>query len=523
MTLQIEQPERSPGSSPSRPGQQNRGRSHWGWFMGVSALATLGVVMLVVLDVGPFGGSTWFYVVGFVLVLTIHATLAAIVVGLILEAFGERRMPARGGRYVVIGLAWVVLLVLAAVLWLMVRSRGVGGLALLGLCLAAGVGAAIGIGFVIAQRRHRTVVLARFGAAALGAVATVFAIAVSLVLVAHFRNLQNTDVADPPRVHGITGGYIALGDSYSAGEGLRPFLPGTGSRNKDEGNDCHRSDRAYPRLLLFDPPIPSVAFRACSGAVTLDATTGYDVLQRNGTTAGVPAQVGPPDSTVGLVTLTMGGNDVLFSKVVEHCLVHAGCLQDAFGPRTPARHTIEYPPRQPLADWAHEALARLRAPMADLYGLLRDTYPKARIVVIGYPYLFPAGGGDLWPDDCISILNRFSRSERESLRGIHDEFNSLLYELAVNTPNGGVEFVSPAAVWDGHEPCGRHDQYTNAIQPFGSSEASSGGSFHPNEAGQKTLARLVACYLNANREAPNPYQDGRLKPAPGAIGNPVPC
>jgi hypothetical protein len=37
----------------------------------------------------------------------------------------------------------------------------------------------------------------------------------------------------------------------------------------------------------------------------------------------------------------------------------------------------------------------------------------------------------------------------------------------------------------------------------------SGGSFHPNSAGQQTLAALVACYLDEYHSAPDPFAPGR--------------
>jgi hypothetical protein len=41
--------------------------------------------------------------------------------------------------------------------------------------------------------------------------------------------------------HVSQSGYAALGDSYSAGEGLAPYLPGSDT----QGNTCHRSAGAY--------------------------------------------------------------------------------------------------------------------------------------------------------------------------------------------------------------------------------------------------------------------------------------
>jgi peptidoglycan hydrolase-like protein with peptidoglycan-binding domain len=51
--------------------------------------------------------------------------------------------------------------------------------------------------------------------------------------------------------------YVALGDSYSSGEGLDPFLPGTDTLT----DTCHRSTQAYSQYVF---PKPSL-FEACSG------------------------------------------------------------------------------------------------------------------------------------------------------------------------------------------------------------------------------------------------------------------
>jgi hypothetical protein len=58
--------------------------------------------------------------------------------------------------------------------------------------------------------------------------------------------------------------YVALGDSYSSGEGVRPYRRGSGDR-ADGGDRCHRSTAAYPLQLRFKEPVER-RFRACSGA-----------------------------------------------------------------------------------------------------------------------------------------------------------------------------------------------------------------------------------------------------------------
>jgi hypothetical protein len=134
-------------------------------------------------------------------------------------------------------------------------------------------------------------------------------------------------------------------------------------------------------------------------------------------------------------------------------------------------------------------------------------------------------------------LRRYSPSERSHIRAFIDQFNNAAYEQAVQAH---VEFVSPAAVWDGHEPCGSKGQYTNSIKPILSfRNPVDGGSFHPNPTGQHQLATLVACYLDTNGQAPNAFQSGQAHPlaisglekpsqlglvdAPGSIQAPLNC
>ena len=80
----------------------------------------------------------------------------------------------------------------------------------------------------------------------------------------------------------------------------------------------------------------------------------------------------------------------------------------------------------------------------------------------------------------------------------------------------GLEYVSPTEAWIDHEPCGKAGQYTNAVKPFGESILD-GGSFHPNSQGQRMIARLVSCYLNATPEGPaaqpDPSDDVPVSPA----------
>ena len=61
-----------------------------------------------------------------------------------------------------------------------------------------------------------------------------------------------------------TGGYVALGDSYSSGVGAGSYISSSG--------DCKRSTKAYPYLWNAAHSPSSFDFTACSGARTGDVT-----------------------------------------------------------------------------------------------------------------------------------------------------------------------------------------------------------------------------------------------------------
>jgi hypothetical protein len=306
----------------------------------------------------------------------------------------------------------------------------------------------------------------------------------------------------PTALTGLHGGYVALGDSYSAGNGLTPYAPGT------IANGCNQSvNSAYPDLLVAllrkqDPGI-SFTFTACSGALTGDVynTTVFPTFT-------IPPQVsGPAQPSVGLVTITIGGDDADFANVVEQCLISGDCLNEEFPPKgVPEMTSVNVPQGKLLTQWGPNTIEAIGTSDAGLFKRLRTDFPNARIIVIGYPYLFPdqaAPGFPFYPPLCSSILNRLSVTERAGIRTLQDEFNDRIYEEAVAAR---IEFVSPVAIWDHHEPCGSSGQYTNSVKPYLNFPIPiTGSSFHPNAAGQQTFAALVACYLDANQAPPDPF------------------
>ena len=211
----------------------------------------------------------------------------------------------------------------------------------------------------------------------------------SLVLMAFWRN--NDPVAGPPIhelpvIRGITGEYVALGDSYAAGEGLRPFEAFTGDNRGELGNSCHRSQLAYSQLLRFEAPVPATRFVACSGAVISDIFKPYLTGEAgDDDRLAVPEQVpAGVRRDVGLVTISIGGNDAVFSAIVRHCFFEENCLEKQFTPPPDdLDRAVDLPDPLPLDDWADVVLRgggaeTVESKIRAVYARLRTTYPNGR-------------------------------------------------------------------------------------------------------------------------------------------------
>ena len=139
-----------------------------------------------------------------------------------------------------------------------------------------------------------------------------------LTVVTHFRDGTTKNLhllgTGPAR-------YVALGDSFSSGEGYPAFEPG--SDTEDGSNNCHRSLGSYSRQLSQDFSlrrafIPAT-FAACSGAIT------DDYLHNNAKNSDEGPQASEVSQFTDRVTLTMGGNDVGFGGMVLACTVLDDC------------------------------------------------------------------------------------------------------------------------------------------------------------------------------------------------------
>jgi lysophospholipase L1-like esterase len=154
--------------------------------------------------------------------------------------------------------------------------------------------------------------------------------------------------------------YIALGDSYAAGQGAGPYL-----------DACYRSDSSYAELAADVKAVKLVTNAACSGKTTQDV---------------ISSQLKKLNPSTELVTITAGGNDLGFGAIVTNCIT-AVFNPAAAGACADASATAK----------ALITSGKLAGNVAAMIQSVHAAAPNAKIVVTGYPYLYdpiPAGRTD---------------------------------------------------------------------------------------------------------------------------------
>ena len=272
--------------------------------------------------------------------------------------------------------------------------------------------------------------------------------------------------------------YVALGDSYSAGEGLAPYNEGTDT--PPNGDDCHRSQtQSYVELLANAVKATTLNFLACSGAQTANI---FQSEQHSG--EGVQAASSVLDPTTSLVTITIGGNDVEFANVVGFCAKTANCNTAVYTPNDQPGHGTS----APLDSWAAARLDALHPQLHDVFVEIHKRAPQAKVIVVGYPHLF--GDAASPSPACQLLYGLVDSNERTSLNALADDLNKTIQSAAVET---GAQFVDIAPYFSGHEPCAPQSEWINTVLLQGGSPQR--GAFHPNAIGQQMYARIIHCAI----------------------------
>ena len=257
-----------------------------------------------------------------------------------------------------------------------------------------------------------------------------------------------------------SGPMVALGDSYTAGA----LLP-LDSRAKPPG--CLRSTKAYPVLVAHALRVP-LREAACASAGVKEMTGAQRTYL--GTYLGTnPAQLTALAPDDRLVLLTLSGDDTGFLNVLNECVKLS--FTRPWGSPCEAHYA-------PGGNDQLAASVTAEAPkMAGVLAAIGARAPRARIVVVGYPDMFPQSGG-CWP--AVPITN----GDVAYLRGIEVKVNAM---LAAAAKAAGATFVNTYAPTTGHDFCTRESvRDVEGLLP-----GSLALPFHPNARGQQAMANAV--------------------------------
>ncbi len=260
--------------------------------------------------------------------------------------------------------------------------------------------------------------------------------------------------SDPPPAQ-----YVAMGDSFSSGEGNPQFEAGT---DESDVNECHRSPKAWPRLLQFDLDLGSTAFVACSGATTTNVLNG-------GQLGDEPAQVDALSSDTNVATITIGGNDVGFREYIEGCVGVDVC---GFGttPYSTIMSTIN-------SQGFHEDLV-------DTYEEILEEAPNAELYVLDYPYLTADNAGMCGIFDFSGGRDVQIALNSVIANAVADVYQEDENIHLVTTNYGGSPFEGMYFCNGGTSDFNGYDNTDNEY------------SFHPNNSGQTDYAEVISSFIN---------------------------
>jgi lysophospholipase L1-like esterase len=218
--------------------------------------------------------------------------------------------------------------------------------------------------------------------------------------------------------------YVALGDSYSSGVGAGNYISSSGS--------CDRSPNAYSALWAAAHSPASYVSVACSGATTTSVTG---------------SQLSALSSSTTLVSITVGGNDVGFSSIMETCALYG--TSDCVAAVQAAENTVQ---------------TTLPGLLNTVYNGIRAHAPNARVVVLDYPVFYQLG------TFCIGLSD-------QSHAKIDEGINLLDAALSTAAGQHGFVFGDVRSIFVGHQLCSG-DKWLHALNFADISE-----SYHPMASG----------------------------------------
>ena len=315
-----------------------------------------------------------------------------------------------------------------------------------------------------------------------------------------------SNAAKPAQSYERSGIIVSLGDSYSSGEGIEPFInQDKPDKYTDHDFLAHRSEKSWPGRLTINGEERNKEnwfFVATSGATTWHLRNGF----KKQAVRIEPNLIDPlfphfyPEQTIApqldvfnnlngkkadYVTLTLGGNDAGFADIILEAAVGSTWL-----------NTSQLQKKIDLTWRKFWEAGGIRDSLFDAYRSIADAAgEQADIIIAGYPHLIDQNGKGM----------PFSRKEAEIINTAVSDFNNQI-ENIVNTvritdPHIKIHFVSVekefyskeaySYSWTFEKECinriilGAQEQDINEFKP------ASDYSMHPNDKGAAIYADCV--------------------------------
>ena len=310
--------------------------------------------------------------------------------------------------------------------------------------------------------------------------------------------------------------WLALGDSYSSGEGIEQ----TPAAYSDTlGRDCRRATGGAAsawaveaqRLAGTELRLRKPDFVACTGAITDEAPWQvHEARDREGS----------PDRW-DLVTFSFGGNNIKFSEVIKGCLGarqkswtdwRIGCVES----EVQLRRRVDMLAGRERIDHGEYAGNITMPELLDL--LAGEVVARGGdVVVTGYPNLIEEV--DRWGrvQKVTGMCSGVSWFDVPMLRGVGAYLNQRLAEAVADANQrhraAGVTFHFLDIAHDPYEPAdgARHGRCTDDPWLNGITLGDDKGkktytnrSFHPNQKGHAATGRVLADYLRAHLDSTPP-------------------
>lgn len=288
--------------------------------------------------------------------------------------------------------------------------------------------------------------------------ATVFAAAMTAALVAPASAKVSPPTANPHSIK--TSPYVAMGDSYAAGAGVSPFVPGAPAT-------CSRSQLNFAHDIAAQTTPASFTDVTCSGAKTSDLFTSQ--------APGVAPQLDALNQHARLVTMTIGGNDEnVFGDSIRSCVGIALATKNFAG--NPCQSTFG-------STFTDKVINQTYPNLVTALTAVKKKAPAATVVILGYPSILPSVGNPA----CLASMP-IAMGDVPYLDNLEATLNSVARKAAQQT---GARFIDMAPSSAGHDAC--QAPGTRWIEPL--VNPVNADPVHPNATGEAAMADQTLAQL----------------------------